>query len=101
MAEGDPVSGRGLSYTQFVDASDAVTVATIYPAIVFNVSGGPIRLLRAVADERCVPGLDDVMTIWRLCAEQDFPPPHTLVVSAQTYDYLAGLLNGTIQFPRR
>ena len=92
---------RSLNYQQFQDAPDAIAPTSLYPAIVFNTSGGPIRLLRATQEERCVPTLDDVMAHWRFCADRGWPSPHSLVVSGTTYDYLAGLLDGTIAFPKR
>lgn len=98
-ADGDrPV--RSLNYEQFVDAPD-VLPSIDHPPIVFNTAGGPIRLLRAEPGAMCVPTLDDVMAHWRFCADRGWPSPHTLVVSGTTYDYLAGLLNGTIAFPQR
>ena len=105
MAEGsDPVKGR-LSYTQFVTPIDPpeppLDVGAIRPAIIFNVSGGPIRLLRAMPGERGYASIDAVLQLDRLCQEQVWPPPHTLIVNHSTYDYLAGLLTGAIMFPRR
>lgn len=92
---------RSLNYQQFAEAPDSALPAVIHPPIVFNTAGGPIRLLRATPEERCVPTLDDVMAHWRFCADRGWPSPHTLVVSGTTFDYLAGLLNGTIAFPQR
>ena len=92
---------RSLNYQQFQDAPDAIGPASLYPAIVFNTSSGPVRLLRRAEGERGFPSIDDVMALAHHCALQDWPPPHTLIVSEQTYDYLAGLLTGTIAFPKR
>ena len=97
---GDDRPVKSLTYQQFVDAPEAPAVRA-FPAIVFNASSGPIRLLRATYGERAFPSLDAVLELDRNCREKDWPSPHTLIVSGLTYDYLAGLLNGTIEFPRR
>ena len=100
MAEGDPVSGRALSYRQFVDTSEALPRIE-HPPIVFNTSSGPVRLLRAAEGELCMESIDDVLTLAKLCAARGWVAPHTLIVNHETYDYLAGLLTGAIMFPRR
>lgn len=94
-----------LSYTQFLPTDlptlPAVDVGAVRQAIIFNVSGGSIRLLRAMPGERGYASIDAVLQLDRLCQEQDWPPPHTLIVNHGTYDYLAGLLTGAFMFPRR
>lgn len=102
MAENGDEPVKALSYTSFMDGPAVpFVVADTRKAIVFNVRHGSIRLVRAEGDERGMPSIDAVMELVRTCDEQCWPPPHTLTVNHPTYDYLAGLLNGTIDFPRR
>lgn len=61
--------------------------------IVFNTSEGPVRLLRGAEGQRAHQSIDQVLELTKLCAERNWPPPHTIVLSQCGYDYLTGLLN--------